>query len=387
MNILVICHEFPPQHGGGGSNAFFVAKELSNRHDVDVITPFCKGLRKFETIGKVRIHRVPVIGRVGVETKVKPPSLLPFVSFVVSGILAGLFFATRKKYSIIHSHFVVPSGLIGNAISLFAHVPHVTTVVDADIFDARQPRCPPYNNVFLRFAIAVQMKLARRIVCISHYVKDAAQRYCFIEGKTTVIPCGIGIVNSAPVSRKELHLDTNDFILVSIGRLVKRKGFEYLLEVLKFVSIERARLLIIGSGPELHPLEEKAKELGLSDKVDFLGAVRDDLKYRYLAVSDLFVLHSLHEGFGICFLEALVFGLPIVATDEGGQKDIVTNGENGYLVPAGDCSGFAEKINALFRNKSLYAAMKGSNMVKAREFSISVIAQRYENVFREAMRQ
>jgi len=173
-----------------------------------------------------------------------------------------------------------------------------------------------------------------------------------------------------------LNLSKNKQYLIGVGRLVKRKGFEYLIRSLKYLDAN-IHLLIVGDGPERTPLEAEAKDLELANRVTFLGNISEKEKFQYLQDSDLYVLSSLHEGFGIVIQEAMQVGLPVVSTNHGGQVDLIKNGENGYLVPPKDPSALAKKIKIILSNKPLRQQFSAYNKNLIIKFNINTIAQEY----------
>ena len=143
-------------------------------------------------------------------------------------------------------------------------------------------------------------------------------------------------------ARKALNLDDNAFIFASVGRLHPDKDQSTLLKAFAacYQDIPDSLLIIIGQGRLQAKLEDEAKTLGISDRVKFPGKVPD--AYRYFRGFDCFTLSSDHEPFGMVLLEAMVAGIPMVATDCGGAPEVV--GDTGYLVPLGDHQAMAEKM-------------------------------------------
>jgi len=389
MKILVICHEFPPLVGGGGKVAYLVSKELSRENQVDVITPYYPKLKRNEKIGNIEIFRVKVFGRVNVEFQPHRLFIIPFLSFIFVGILKGIFLSIKNKYDVIHSHFVIPSGLIGMIVSFLTKIPHVTTLYEADVFDPRFQCLVTYKSIFIKCAIYFVIKFSKKVTSISSYIAEATKKFYLSpfgekNKQISVINPGIDLVKCDRKKEKaDFRFNHNDFILISIGRLVKRKNFGDLIEVMRQINNENIKLVIIGDGPEYSILKEKVEKLGLQERIFFLNNLSDEEKYEYLSVSNVFVSTTLHEGFGLVYLEAMNFGLPIVTTNEGGQTDLITDGENGFLVSVGDIKNFVEKIMLLYNNKDLYEKIKLNNLEKIKSFSIKATAEKYIKLFKE----
>ena len=143
--------------------------------------------------------------------------------------------------------------------------------------------------------------------------------------------------------------------LVTVGRLVRRKNLGSLLTALHRLGLPDVRLLVIGEGPERANLEAQARELGIAERVQFRGFVAEETKYQLLAAADLFVLPSLHEAFGLVYLEAMHCGLPVVATVPGGHEDFLSDGRTGFLVPRDDAGALLRAMERLAGNRGAAA--------------------------------
>ena len=168
-------------------------------------------------------------------------------------------------------------------------------------------------------------------------------------------------------------------LIVSIGRLVPQKGFDFLVQAFGMVIAETdARLIIMGEGPERGPLEKLAEALGLSDRISFTGF--QDNPCAFLAYADLYVLSSRYEGMPVSLLEAMACGVPVIASDcQSGPREILENGEDGTLVPVGDVEELAKAIVRLIKNKSLRAALSKTGVRRARDFSVEKVIKEYED--------
>ncbi len=189
----------------------------------------------------------------------------------------------------------------------------------------------------------------------SRTLEFAVQREGVSRDRAVVIPNGIDISrwNDLPDSaeaRSELDLRQEDFVVGTLGRLHEQKGHVHLLDAAAEVLKERPRtvFLIAGYGPLRRLLEDKARELGVADRVRFLGYRRD--VGRILAALDVFVLPSLWEGMSNAVLEAMAAGKPVVATAVDGNVDQVVHGRTGLLVPPADSAALAAAILEIARD-------------------------------------
>jgi glycosyltransferase involved in cell wall biosynthesis len=166
---------------------------------------------------------------------------------------------------------------------------------------------------------------------------------------------------------------------------VKRKSYDLLIRALFQIRDSKVKLLIIGDGPERQNLQNLTEYLGLRDRVKFSGFISEKEKYGYLSKADLFALTSLHEGFGIVFMEAMHCGLPIVCTNNGGQTDFILSGQNGLLLNVGDIGACAENIDRLRNDKKLYMKCSKNNRLKVKTFFAPKVAGQYLEVFTDTI--
>jgi glycosyltransferase involved in cell wall biosynthesis len=129
------------------------------------------------------------------------------------------------------------------------------------------------------------------------------------------------------------------------------------------------KLLIVGSGPELSVLEKKATDLGLADEVIFTGSLTHDVLIRYIRASDVFVLNTSYKGLSHQILEVMAVGVPVVATNVGGNPEIVENGKNGYLVAPNDLTALVARVSDLLANAALRAKIVAAGKRTVEGFS------------------
>ena len=177
-----------------------------------------------------------------------------------------------------------------------------------------------------------------------------AKRY---RRKVPVIPNGVDVETFRPrpksreVMRERFGLEDHP-TLISVGRIVGWKGFQLVIEALP--SLPDYRYLLIGEGDYLEKLKQLAEDKDVSDRILFLGPIENHQLPDYLSAADIFVQPSIgHEAFGITLLEAMACGLPVVASTNGGMKEIVVEGTNGSLFPIGDIDRMARKIKQTFK--------------------------------------
>ena len=205
------------------------------------------------------------------------------------------------------------------------------------------------------------------IVCVSDYVRnDLIRRGLPAERMTTIPTC----LDLPP----EKETSEGDYIL-SLGRLVKTKGLDSLIEAMKSVD---CRLIMCGKGPESKNLEKQVAKLGLGDKVEFRGYVSEEEKDSLMRSCRLFVMPSLFESFGLAALEVLGYGRPLVYGDVNGLPDTVGNG--GIAVKPGDPRSIAEGINRLLGDDALRTELAGNARRQAEKYTWDRYIPEYERI-------
>jgi glycosyltransferase involved in cell wall biosynthesis len=392
MRILIINYEFPPIGGGGGVASYLLAKELSKTHEVEVLTGGTRNLPIDEKKDNFLVHRVPLK-----RDHLQSSKFSFLIRFIPLSIRRGVSLKD-KKFDIIHSFFGLPSGFTGMILGKFLKIPHVVTLIGAEIVNPKESfryegerassllRIIPFKNFFLSNLLSWIVNSATIVTAISQDTKEAAKNFIKTNKEIKVLPLGFEIPPFPKVSKENLGFSEMDFIIVTVCRLVKRKGLHLLLHALKKLNNRNLKLLIIGDGIERKNLENLAHSLGLDEQVIFTGFIDEDKKFQYISISDIFVLPTYHEGFGIVYLEAMACGLPIITTDNGGQRDIIVDNKNGFLVPVGNVDALVEKIVYLLENKEERERMKKNNVEQAMLYHISNVARLYEEIYREALK-
>jgi len=186
--------------------------------------------------------------------------------------------------------------------------------------------------------------------------------------------------------RRYLNLEPDDVLFITVGRLAKIKNYALLLKALALAAgqVPNVKLALIGDGPERTKLEQDAQGLGLADRVYFLGE-RSDVR-EWLDVAHGFVLPSLYEGISIALLEAMAAGLPAIATNVGGNPEVIIEGENGLLVESGDYESLSRALIKIASDMILRKRMGRAARERAEsEFELKQVVRRYEKIYTDIL--
>jgi glycosyltransferase involved in cell wall biosynthesis len=376
MNILTFNYEYPPVGGGGGVAHELIAEELAKRHRVWVVTSAFKQLPRREERQGVTILRVPVLGR----DDRAAASLLSMLTYPPGAWVAAAGLLKREKIDIIHSHFAVPTGPGSLPPAMLARIPHVLSIQGGDIYDPSKS-LSPHRLPPMRTAVRWALRRSTAVVAASVNTRENARRFYGYQGPIDIIPLGIRQPELSPPSRTALSLPPTAFVAVTVGRLVKRKGLDALLRSLAANGLADVHLVIVGEGPERAELERLSAQLGLGPRVHFVGRVDDERKWQLLQAADVYVSATMHEGFGLVYLEAMAAGIPVITFDHGGQVDFLRDGETGYLVRQGDVDGLSAALARLQSEPGRAKAMGEYNRRHAANHRIEICAGRYEALF------
>lgn len=376
--ILIVNYEFPPLGGGGGVATYDLALEWCKAGQVDVLTSNYKGLASFEKVDGINVHRVPVLFRKSRDAA----TFFSMLSYVFFGFFKGIALVRKHRYDVINTHFAVPSGPLGYVIGKIFKIPNVLSLHGGDIYDPSKKMSPHKSPVFKR-VVKFILNRADRIVAQSSNTRNNTIQYYAPSQDIAIVPLAFHEPAIPAADRGDFALEETDFYLVTVGRLVKRKAIETMLEALSKVSDQKVKLIIVGDGPEREFLENLVTDLSLQERVRFAGYLEEAEKFSYIKNSDLFIMTSLHEGFGIVFMEAMYFGIPIVCTNHGGQVDFLKNEENAILIDVGDVDACRAGIERFVTDKKLYKKCSANNKKKVVDFYAENIAAQYLAIFDE----
>ena len=210
-----------------------------------------------------------------------------------------------------------------------------------------------------------------------------------VISQTTVIPTGLNLENYRRANgagiRKKLGWQ-DDTVLISVGRLAKEKNWETMLSAAKIVLEQRTgiKLVIIGDGPYREKLEKITEKAGIARNVEFVGKVPFEQVPDYLKAADLFCFASVTETQGLVTMEALAAGLPVVAVNATGTRDVLEDNVQGFLTENSP-EALANGVLRILDDKSLYRRFQKEARVKVQEFDINQLAEKLVAVYEIAI--
>jgi glycosyltransferase involved in cell wall biosynthesis len=382
MRLLLFNYEFPPVGGGGGWVTYFLAREYARiGHEVLVLTSAYDGLPRREMHEGFTVERVPAWRRSPNVAQVHE-----MLSYAVSSTWAGMRRSRELRPDVVQVFFGIPSGLGAYVLRQRYGIPYVVFLGGRDV-PRPNPDPPHYRYLYsaLRPAIRAIWRSAHSVVACSEGLRELA-RETDPGVPFRVIPDGIDLERFRPCERASRSVVR----VLSIGRLIPRKGFDTLLRasaLLRTMQVSAFEVEIVGDGPERDALENLARALGVADLVRFAGAVPyDGLPSRY-SEADIFALPSRAEGMPLVVLEAMATGLPVVATQVQGVVELVADGVNGWQVSVGDAAGLASRLAALISDPERRRVFGARSVDRVRPYAWPNVAAAYLRLLEAAAKE
>jgi glycosyltransferase involved in cell wall biosynthesis len=372
MRVAQVTSYFAPHVGGVETHVRELSRALADRGvDVTVICADTEGAGPRD-----RLHDVDVVRVAPRATWLKSPSM----PAVAEAIAAG-------KFDLVHSHSPPPiAAWRASRAARRARVPHVLTF-----------HCDPEIPVAFGGLIADAWRLTYgratlrrtdRLISTTHSYASTSRTLWNYD--TAVIPNGVDSEAFRPASADDPRIDLPGqpgFRVLAVGRLVQHKGIEQLIDAVGLLPAP-AHLIVVGNGDMRAQFEERARRSSASDRITFMGHVPQDRLPAVYRACDVFALPSVSrlEAFGIVALEAMASGLPVVASDMPGVREIVTDGMEGHLANPLDPLAFAARIDSLLRRPLRRARFGRNGRAKVVErFTWDAVAGRVLALYEEIL--
>lgn len=374
MKIAIVCY---PTFGGSGVVATELGLALSNRgHEVHFIT-YKQPVRLEVLNSSLHFH----------EVNVPDYPLFHYQPYELA--LSSKLVDTVKTYEIelLHVHYAIPHAYAGYMAKQILKdqgidLPIVTTLHGTDVtLVGKHP--------FYKPAVTFSINHSDCVTSVSESLKQDTINVFEVHKEIKVIPNFVDFSkhqhHDEDCQRSLIAPDDQKIIThISNFRMVKR--IDDVIEVFYRTQKEvNAILIMVGDGPERLRAMETCEELGIENKVKFLG--KSNQVYQILCYSDLFILPSASESFGLAALEAMMMRVPVISTNVGGLPEVNIEGESGYLFELGDVEGMAQKSIALLNDKQKLESMKDRAYILAKRFDIEAIVSQYVAVYKAALGQ
>lgn len=347
--LLIINSEYPPIGGGAGNASANLAQRLAALgQKVTVITSRFKGLPHRETFSNLEVIRIPAL-----RSRQDRTSAFELIAFIVSAIFWTLRLSAgrkiRKPYATL-AFFGLPSGAVALMLKLVRGIPYIVSLRGGDV-----PGFRPYDfgmyHKLIRPLLRVIWRNASAIVANSRGLHHLALQFDS-RFEIPIIPNGV----DSELFNANAHENTSPRIF-SVGRIVHQKGLDLAMHALSGLKELDWEWRIAGDGPQMELLKTLAENLGIQNRIRFLGWQSHDLLVEHYAWANMFLFPSRHEGMPNAVLEAMASGLPVIASRISGNEELVADGETGLLVPSENVDALREALRTLLLDADMRRRM------------------------------
>ena len=380
MKALLINYEFPPAGGGAGYATLNIAKILRKMGvDAEILTARITDERDGDKIDGVPVYRV-ASWRKGLHDC----GLRGAYTFVLAAALKRRKLHTKNNYDLEHFFFSLPTGLLSVLPGAGKKIPTVVSLRGSDVpgYDPFNRKVEIIHSMIKPLTRRIWAK-ADRVVALSEALADIA-RNTSSEIDYRVIPNGINEAQFLPPDNREIMPRLR---LVTVARLLERKGISVIIEACAKPEPLPIELTIVGTGSYEETLRKRVHAMDISDRVRFTGYIsNDELPFLYQNM-DAFVLPSETESFGLVFTEAMSCELPILASNVGGIPETVRHGIDGLLCPPGRPDLLRANIESMINDRSARIEMGKSGRRRILDkYTWHKVAEQYLETYESILR-
>ena len=403
-HVVVMVTTSYPRFPGDSVGTFMepIAKRVAARgHEVHIVAPWHPAITRGKAEDGVFFHffkyaPVPALNVFGyaaglrADVQLKAAAWMAAPLAMTAGWFKALRVAQKKRATVMHGHWVVPGGVIAAAAR--PALPLVVSLHGSDVFVAERTAV----------ARAFAGRVFRRAGFVTACSQDLATRAMALGAepdRLEVVPYGVDAARFRPAPdlrhaiRSRIGLPSAAGLIVAAGRLVRKKGFEYLIDALPMVaSVSPAHLAVAGGGDLAEELRARARTAGVEDRVHFLGDLTQDEVGTWFAAADVAVVPSVRDdsgnvdGLPNTVLEALASGTPLISTPAGGIASVISDGRTGLIVPERDARALAAALTDLLRDPERRAVLGRAGRALAEErFGWDAAAARFEAAYDRAL--
>ena len=374
MKIAIVCY---PTFGGSGVVATELGLELARRgHEIHFIT-YRQPVRLALLNPNVHYH----------EVNVPEYPLFHYQPYELALSSKLVDMVKLHKIDLLHVHYAIPHAYAGYMAKQMLKdqgiiIPMVTTLHGTDITLVG-------NHPFYKTAVTFSINKSDKVTSVSQSLKDDTLRLFDIRNEIEVIPNFIEIENKIVVNipcKRSVMAKPEERIITHISNFRKVKNIPDV--VIVFYKIQQkipAKLMMVGDGPEKAKAEKLCEKLGITDKVIFFGNSHEI--NQILTLTDLFLLPSQTESFGLAALEAMACSVPIISSNSGGLPEVNIHGVSGYLSNIGDVKEMAENALKIISDEDNLKLFKKRALEVAKHFSVERVVPLYENLYVQAVEE
>ena len=373
MKIAIVCY---PTFGGSGVVATELGLELARRgHEIHFIT-YSQPVRLALLNPNVHYH----------EVNVPEYPLFHFQPYELALSSKLVDMVKLHKIELLHVHYAIPHAYAGYMAKQMLkdegiNLPMITTLHGTDITLVG-------SHPFYKSAVTFSINKSDFVTSVSQSLKDDTLKLFNIKNEIQVIPNFIELdkheVEAVTSCRRSVMANEGERIVTHISNFRKVKRIPDIIKI--FYKIQQeipAKLMMVGDGPEKEKAEYLCQELGILDKVIFFGNSNEIDKI--LSYTDLFLLPSETESFGLAALEAMAWSVPVISSNSGGLPEVNFDGISGYLSEVGNTDEMAENAVKILKDDSVLAEFKKNALSVAKKFDIKNILPLYEDLYQKAI--
>jgi N-acetyl-alpha-D-glucosaminyl L-malate synthase BshA len=373
LNIAIVCY---PTFGGSGVVATELGIALSSRgHEIHFIT-YHQPVR-LEALQHPNIHFH--------EVNIPDYPLFKYQPYELALSSRLVDVIQNAQIVVLHVHYAIPHAYAAYMakkmlLDIGVQIPIVTTLHGTDITLVG-------SHPFYRPAVTFSINHSDRVTAVSESLRQDTLRLFDIKTKIEVIP---NFIDTEKINRlgkpceRSLLAQKEEKILTHISNFRPLKRIMDVIKIFEGLSSEiDCKLMMVGEGPEKVKAIEYVEKTGLEDKILFLGNSNEIDKI--LCYSDLFLLPSEKESFGLSALEAMTHGVPVISSNAGGISEVNIDGVSGYLADIGDVDTMVVRAKELLSNDVLHAQFKKQAKEQASKFSLEKIIGKYETIYSDAV--
>ncbi|MEE1899362.1 N-acetyl-alpha-D-glucosaminyl L-malate synthase BshA [Flavobacterium rakeshii] len=374
MKIAIVCY---PTFGGSGVVATELGLELARRgHEIHFIT-YSQPVRLALLNPNLHYH----------EVHVPEYPLFHYQPYELALSSKLVDMVKLHGIELLHVHYAIPHAYAGYMAKKMLKeqgikIPMVTTLHGTDITLVG-------NHPFYKPAVSFSINHSDVVTSVSQALKDDTYKLFDIKRDIEVIPNFIEVdkkklEENSPCHRSMMATEKQK-IITHISNFRKVKRIPDVIRIFNEIQkVMPAKLMLVGDGPEKEPAEKLCDELGLADKVIFFGNSSEINEI--LCFSDLFLLPSETESFGLAALEAMANGVPVISSNTGGLPEVNKEGYSGYLADVGDVETMAKRAISILEDDEILLKFKNNALKVAQEFDIQNIVPLYERLYKKALK-